>query len=217
MRDDSVHTEDYKGFKIKVYQDELAENPYDDWNMLGKFYHWHKRGFFGESLVYQRTNGMTPEDIIKEKGWESAIIVPVYLYEHSGQTISTGPFGCPWDSGCVGLWVVTREEALKEFGGKILTKALKEKVNKLIESQVKSIDRYLTGQVYGFVAEDKDGEQIDSCWGFYNDYDDEYMIGEAKSSIDYHLKEKGKERINKLKTLIKNRVPLDKRSQMLAA
>jgi len=33
------------------------------------------------------------------------------------------------------------------------------------------MERVLSGAVYGFHLENKQGEVIDSCWGYYGDYD----------------------------------------------
>lgn len=42
--------------------------------------------------------------------------------------------------------------------------------------EVQVYDYYICGDVYGFVIE-KDGEQIDSCWGFYgHDYGKSGML-----------------------------------------
>lgn len=40
------------------------------------------------------------------------------------------------------------------------------------------------GDVWGYVVTDPNGDEIDSCWGFFGDYDDEHMINEAKAMAD---------------------------------
>lgn len=47
------------------------------------------------------------------------------------------------------------------------------------------------------------------------DSDDEYMMDEARREVDYHLKNKWKERIEQLKTFIRNGVPLSTRLELL--
>ena len=56
----------------------------------------------------------------------------------------------------------------------------------LYRGKVETYDQFLTGQVYGYIIE-KYGEIIDSCWGFYGNYEG-YMMEEIKSIIDYHYK-----------------------------
>ena len=55
-----------------------------------------------------------------------------------------------------------------------------EQAYKAMESEVEEYDHYLTGQCYGYVVEDADGEEIDSCWGFLGDSD--YVRGEMRAA-----------------------------------
>ena len=113
------------------------------------------------------------------------IMLPLYLYDHSGITMRTTGFSCPWDSGQVGMIYVKIEDVKKEFGYKRLTKQRREFIENILRCEVAIYDQYLTGEVYGYIVEDKEGEHIDSCWGFY---DKESMISEAESAIDYEHK-----------------------------
>jgi len=92
------------------------------------------------------------------------VILPLYLMDHSGISMSTGPFGCPWDSGQVG-WIVCDNETIeREWGGS------RELARDYLRTQVATYDDYLTGNVYGFIVEEWDGndwEHVDSCFGFY--------------------------------------------------
>ena len=81
--------------------------------------------------------------------------------------MSTGRFSCPWDSGQVGIIYMLREQILKQFGGKLLTKKKREQARDLMQSEVEEYDQYLTGDVYGYVVTDPLGNDVDSCWGFY--------------------------------------------------
>lgn len=44
------------------------------------------------------------------------IILPLYLYDHSGITMRTSKFSCPWDSGQVGWIYATKDTLRKETG-----------------------------------------------------------------------------------------------------
>lgn len=119
------------------------------------------------------------------------IALPLYLFDHSGFTMSTTDFNDCWDSGQVG-WIYTDKETILSYGGKfqndkgnlikITERNWKEAAVQLLEEEVKIYDMYLQGQVYGAVIEEynsdsKDFEEIDSCWGFYNeDYDEEDIL-----------------------------------------
>lgn len=112
---------------------------------------------------------------------KNAVILPLFLYDHSGITISTGPFSCPWDSGQVGWIYVTKDQIRKEYGVSRITKKVREKVIKLLEAEVETYDQYLTGDVWGFVIEHPEDGEVDSCWGFFGD---EYCLKEARAAVD---------------------------------
>jgi hypothetical protein len=109
-----------------------------------------------------------------------AVILPLFLYDHSGITMNTTGFNCRWDSGQVGFIFISKAKALKEFGGKIITKKLRERLETYLKNEVETYDQYLTGDVWG-VQVFEDGEEVDSCWGFYG-YD--YAESEAKAMCE---------------------------------
>ena len=114
------------------------------------------------------------EYLIKEK--HAAVILPMYMYDHSGITVNTVGFSCPWDSGRIGFIYVSREKVMKEYGVKKIGAKLKAKVAEYLKGEVETYDQWLTGDVYGFrifkeTKCDKCGhvgdETEDSCYGFY--------------------------------------------------
>jgi len=154
------------------------------------------------------------------------VMLPLYLYEHGGITISTRPFSCPWDSGQVGWIYVSKERCVSEWG----TKDWATKGKSYLEGEVKTYDDFLVGNVFGFVIHtlDEDGESngdhIDSCWGFYpenpdtfltgpDDYD--YCLKKARSIVDYKVKQSLKEHFDQLKEWIRNHVPLTARQPLV--
>ena len=110
------------------------------------------------------------------------LALPLYLYDHSGLTMATIPFSCPWDSGQVGCIVVGTEKVLKEWKRKKMSKGLRKKAFTVLQGEVETYDQYLRGEVYGYEIE-KDGEFQDSCWGYFGD-PQEYMLSECKRIID---------------------------------
>ena len=130
---------------------------------VGTMVCWHGRYILGDEQPKE-----DPQDY--EEGLpEDRIQLPLYLYDHSGITMSTSEFSCPWDSGQVGF-IYTTPERLKELG------VDKEKAIECLQIEVKEYDQFLTGQVYGFTlfkmvtcgdCGNTEEEHIDSCWGFY--------------------------------------------------
>jgi len=109
------------------------------------------------------------------------LMLPLYLYDHSGITMRCSAFSCPWDSGQVGFIFVSKADARKEFGR--LTKATVARIEQSLRGEVETYAQYLEGDVYGYEVEDSDGETLDSCWGFYGIED---CLSEARNSADYH-------------------------------
>ena len=81
----------------------------------------------------------------------------------------------------------------KEYNWKVLTKKRRELICTYLRAEVKVYDDYITGNVWGYTVEDKDGEEIDSCWGFIGSSDDEYMISQAKAAADADLNKTGEQ------------------------
>lgn len=119
------------------------------------------------------------------------VALPLYLYEHSGIAMSTTSFNDRWDSGQIG-WIYTDKETVLSHGGKIQSskgnlikiteRNWKEGAYQNLKEEVKIYDMYLQGQVYGIVIEKYDSDlkefdEINSCWGFYDDgYDEEKIL-----------------------------------------
>lgn len=92
------------------------------------------------------------------------VSLPLWLYDHSGITISCGdrvyPYNDRWDSGLVG-WIVYARQ--KDDG-----EDWRERAFDRMRAEVEEYDHYLQGEVYGFTLYEN-GEETDSCWGYYGD------------------------------------------------
>ena len=130
---------------------------------------------------------LTLEEILEKLesfGW---VILPLYIYEHGGITMSTSSFSCPWDSGLGGFIFASRETTLKEYSRKNMSKKLRELVEKVLRSEVSTYDDYLRGDIYWYGIYDENDDLVESCGGFYDDYfkNFPYMSEETKSIIDH--------------------------------
>ncbi len=95
--------------------------------------------------------------------------------------MNTVGFHCPWDSGQVG-WIHVDLAAIREdHGCQRVSPALRRKVEEL-RQEVSTYDDYLTGNCFGYVLETRDGEEVDSCWGFIGDHDG-YCLQEARLAV----------------------------------
>jgi len=185
---EAIEVIDYKGYKIEIYPDEMAESPRGEgYDNLSTMVCFHGRYELGDKtdLNSDMFNGWAELEayLIKEK--KAEIILPLYMYDHSGITISTTPFSCPWDSGQIGFVYVSKKAIQKEYGR--CTKLARKKAEKVLLSEVETYDQYIRGEVYGYKIM-KDEKEIDSCWSWFGDYKE--MIKECKIIIENKLESK---------------------------
>lgn len=214
--------EQYKGYNIKIEYDECSESP-REWDNLGIMVAFHRNYDLGDKnhniqkdsyyndKLGDYVNCDSWEDIEKQilYAYPDAILVkPLYLYDHSGITISMSDYCDKWDSGQVGFYFTTRERIKKEFSCKRITKKVLDRVSDILKQEVKTYDQYLIGDVYYVDIQDKNGEDVECIGGFYG-Y--EYALEESKSIIDADIEYKRKNNIKKLKEYITHNVPLEKR------
>jgi hypothetical protein len=156
------------GHVLKIFHDTWAESP-RSWDNLGTMAIFHTKYNFGDDVDFSSKDfdsWAEMEEYINST-LEAVICLPIYMYDHSGITINCDGFSCPWDSGQVGFIYVTEQKMIDDYG-KAYTKEHIEKARKVLLSEVKTMDLYITGEVYGFHLL-KDGEVIDSCCGFYGE------------------------------------------------
>ena len=126
--------------KLRVVQDSFGDSP-REWDNLGTMVCFHNRYDLGDKHSYDADDYSGWEEmekaIRKEEG-RGTIVLPLYLYDHSGVTMRTSPFNCRWDSGQVGFILTSRKTILSEFGGKIVTKKLRERVSGILEGEVET-------------------------------------------------------------------------------
>lgn len=146
---------------VEIVQDEYSPNPRTGFDNMGTMVCWSRHGLGDD----QPSATPTEYKNILPKGY---VAIPLYLYDHSGITMKTTPFSCPWDSGQVGFIFVTPEKIREEFGVKRVTKKLIEKCIEILVSEVATYDSYISGDVWVVTEKDENGEVVDSCiyYGF---------------------------------------------------
>lgn len=152
-----------------------------DWKTLAEFGPWSSHAILDARDELTQCTSWTTRIQLRE---DIAICRPLYLYDHSGITISAGSFNDPWDSGQVGWQYVTHQRLMEEWNGdEILAK-------RSMDLELEAYDQYLRGEVYGFAVIDEDGDTVEACSGFFGD--DPYESGMA----DYFPEGITKEMIN---------------------
>ena len=152
----------------------------------------------GEEGIYSIASGETMDDLMRDLYYrldelevstlralidpDKLAILPLYLLDHSGLSMSTNSFGDPWDSGQVGWIYMTKATFLRDTG---YTKAdWPRRAYENLEGEVKTYNQYLIGDVCGFqeFELDEEGNWIETdncCCGFYGfDIEENGMLDE---------------------------------------
>lgn len=168
----------YRGYTIKVVQDEQVDDIFD-W---GDFTNWkHPEGLEAHYVLVWHRNFYNirdkwggPEDVLAWAKENRYWVLNLHLYEHSGRAWSLSPFGCRWDSGQAGYFLVSKKAY-----------RLRKSAVRYAEGLLRHLNAVERGDVYGYTVHDPSGEGVDSCWGFIGDW--EYCLTAAKESVDHEL------------------------------
>jgi len=180
---------------LRVVEDQNPESP-RNWDNLGKMICHHGNYKLGDKQIEGKLAQMREiatdiniaayikdlnkdywndedklEDFVSNK--EGAIVIKLFLYEHSGITMYTHQPSCRWDSRHTGYIYVSKEKIIKEYGD--ASEESIEKARNLLENEVKTYAQYLEGDIYGYkiikvqrcnLGCDHEFE-LDACWDFY--------------------------------------------------
>lgn len=182
-----IETKQYKDCTIEIHTDMESMSPREDADNFGTMICWHKRYILGDvddTFYLDKIYRGSPGEFKEWAEDQNVIKLPLYLYDHSGITMATTPFSCPWDSGQVGWIYITRGKLKEEFGEHYPESEWEERAIENLKAEVKEYDQFLTGEVYGFIVKQDIYEDLgeESCWGFYGD---EYAKEEGLSTAEY--------------------------------
>ena len=166
----------FDGSRIRVFQDEVAEDPRTAWTNLGHMVCWHSKYNIGDKHGWRYIADF--QEWADDYGTDNLVLLPVYMYDHGSCALSTSnvwPFNDRWDARQVGWIYVTHEEIEKEFG--TFHKDL-EKVKKILRAEVSLQSAWINGNVVGYHLEgppEKCGacgnvsrrQPDETLWGFY--------------------------------------------------
>ena len=192
------------GFIGKIYQDDCDFDTPRDWDNLGKMICWHNRYTLGDEKLLENwseskecslknltenCSGWDEVEEVLKKEFGAVVILPLFLYDHSGISMRTYSHGvhAGWDGGYVGFIYATKADILKEYSVKRITKVIKTKVEKILTQEVETYSQYLEGDVWSYVIEDEEEKPVDSCGGFYGM---DEAIKAVKSQMEYYIKER---------------------------
>jgi hypothetical protein len=167
-------------FRAKGVPDESPENP-REWGTLTTMVCFHRRYKLGDEHNYTiDTSWKDLHDAIVANE-QPLVIKPVHAYIHGGIVLRTANFADVdpqgWYSGMVGFIYIPRKH-IKEVAAYQLKKPAltayhdshmfdKGYANQIIEDEIGTYNMYLSGDVWGVIVEDPNGEEVDSLWGLF--------------------------------------------------
>lgn len=183
-----------KSYKLEIEQDEDPMNPRIEWDNTTTMICFHNRYNLGDKHNYKSDDYSGWQELKEQlqNDYKILMIKPLYMYDHSGITISTKPFSCSWDSGQIG-WVFIDETRLQYMSGD--ASGFNElNLEEIIDGEVKGYDQYLTGEVYRITINEVEicsmGHQhetmLESIGGYYG-Y--EYAEQEGQELLKHYEKE----------------------------
>ena len=156
-------------YKLEIFEDIDPTDP-REFDNLGTMVCFHNRYAFGDETELKSCDFSSWEELESYlyKREKALIVVPVFLYDHSGLSVNTTGFSCPWDSGQIGFIYASKERIRNEYSCKRISKKLRKQVREMLVSEVDSYNQYLSGDVYGFTVTDKESkEEVENISGFY--------------------------------------------------
>lgn len=169
---------------VRLEQDTYEEQPEGDSSAF--LCAWHNREFYvAPPGVKGHFDPQAVIDQYKGTHW----IFPLDAYIHSGVSLALAGEGGHWPDQ---QWDVSRNLgaifcAKKEW-------RMRKKAEKYARAVVEEWNQYLSGDVWGYIVEDQDGETLESVWGFYGS---EYAEKEARAALAYQA-----EQCDKIPTLV---------------
>lgn len=100
--------------------------------------------------------------------------MPVWMYDHSGQTIRCGennPFCDRFDSGQIGLVIISKQTMLSEF--KCTENDWRERAREIMTAEVEEYDEFIQGNIFGYFMYEfvGDADSDISDWDNWEEYD----------------------------------------------
>lgn len=180
-----AETYEGKGAVVKLYYEEDSSYDPRDNDNLGTMYCWHPDHTLGDE---QFTRDDHPDcETLQEVALElqrtrgAICILPLVILEHGGVTMRVGTSFAEdsggWDTTRVGF-IYTTWDRVRELGAP----GNPEEIEEQLSAEVREYASWLEGDVYYYVAEDEDGETLDSCGGYIGH---EYAEEAAKEALDY--------------------------------
>ena len=201
---------EYRGFEIKIKEDEYPLNPNElsDYTILVAEHRQFtvRTTLFNAKTIYEFLYDGNNQDTRKDENgrfvYQEYYLFHLYAYIHSGVSLSlerTGHYADKFDSSHVGF-ILVHKSISDDY----------DEITKIAYETVGEWNQYLNGSVWMFET------KFDSCGGYYGTQGYEDAISDAKLGIDAFCNNTNEDlkliHFQKLKAQIRHKVPLQYRS-----
>jgi hypothetical protein len=174
------------GRTFEIVHDDCPMNPREDCDNLGTMVCFHRRYNLGDNDHGYRSEDYSGWDAMRaaiEKQEDVAAILPVYMFDHSGVSLSTGCEhfracdSAGWDWGQVGFIFVSKAKAREWFGWTRITKSRLARIHECLVAEVDVYGKYVNGETYCYIirkacCDECGGEgEVEECVGGFIGYD----------------------------------------------
>jgi len=189
-------------WKLEIRPDEDPPNPIADAFYTSKMICWHREYTLGDDHSFA-----DPDDFREKITEENHVICPLFMFDHSGISLSITPFSCPWDSGQVGFVYVSKDAV----PGPVIGEAWRARAMRIIREEVEDYSAFVAGEVFGYTLylglnsqgepfmrpvngphelHEIEWEFISSCWNIVgHDAAKEYILSDMPDKIRPALEE----------------------------
>lgn len=199
---DYLHSEKVGNLTVKIDYDQDAPNPMSEFDNAGEFYRYDSWGRLEETNVKGLTRYPRELLIAEIKASRYPLVLVFDVCSYGGRV--TAQRVNWWEiedyENSEGFYIFDAATIREEWGtkrvridGKRLTPT--QQAERYGKAVLHTQGDYYSGNVYGFVVEDENGEDVDSCFGFYGDYEEGALsegIATAKAHIEYEKKQAAK-------------------------
>lgn len=185
-------------YRLKIEYDDMPFNPREDYggNLCTIFSQKGRWDIGDPGYSYTRDEAPKKYEEFKRRQDKGEIfMLPIYMYDHSGQTISLSDFQDRWDSGVCGFAFIEKKKVIEEYPD-ANEGNWKEKAYKAIQVEIELYDKYIRGETYSWFLEKaeevehtrkSDGytwttiewREQDACGGYFGDPEESNLIDDA--------------------------------------
>ena len=180
----------YKGHNLRLIDTDADSSSPREFDPYGTIITLHR--------TYDFSDGHAPKITTREvTGWEdlkkrlkdeekAVAILPIYMYDHSSQSLSTEPFNDYFDSAQIGFIYATEDDILTGSGRKVLTDELIKDAEGYLKSEIELMHNWHNDNCFGFVVDPVNEEDEEGAFEEYGGgwYTLEEAEREGKAGID---------------------------------